>query len=381
MGKCGSSQTRLQSAEHKRRRDCFGAQTGFAFLLIGLTISLLVTQTGCTMWRTLPFVRYKTSTVPEEILRYYDYPKVEHTAQILKEEDRKRYIFRQVEFPLELPEDLWTKPRHEWEKEVIEIKKTNEKEARDRSLHYTNRIDLYLPKKEGKKPAVVISPILGGNMVVDIFAKYFAKRGYVAIIVHRKKTFWDESQETKQIEQYLRSSIIRLRQSIDWLEREPYVNPDQLFGLGVSYGAILHTVLAAVEPRLKYHILAMPGGPLPEVIMNCPDAGVKKLVTKLEKAGWSREKIYTELKREIKTDPIYFAPYVPKDRVLVLLALFDKIVGASHTYQLWHAMDRPKLKVIPLGHYGGLLVFPYLASTSISHFNAQFRGRFSRNFI
>ena len=331
----------------------------------------MLSQSSCTIWHANPFVKKETPKIPDELLRYYDYPKGPLTTVRIKEDADKKYIYRKVEFPLYLPDEMWAKSRTEWEREVLEIRKTNEKEANDRSLHYTNRLDVYLPKTEGKHPAIVISPILGGNMIVDRFAKYFAKHGYVAIIVNRKKSFYDESNDMKQVETYLRASVMRIRQAIDWLEIQPEVDPNRIGSFGISYGAILHSIVAAMEPRIKYHILAMPAGRLPDVIVDCPDKGVTKLIVKLKKAGWSRDKIYSELKKHIQTDPIRFAPYVPKDRITVMIALFDRVVGVTNTYALWKEMGRPKLKLIPFGHYGGLLVFPYLKLTSLHLFRAR----------
>jgi len=189
-----------------------------AKLLIGcLTITLLLS--GCTVWRTIPFRNYETPELPEEYRTYYDYPKHDLEATVLQEEDRGNYLFRQVEFPLYLPDELWTQSREAWKAEVDDIRPTNEKEAKDRSLHYTNRVDMYLPKKESARPLILISPILGGNMVVDIFARFFARHGYVAVIVHRKKTFYNHERGAEQVEDYLRTSVIRLRQSLDWLEK------------------------------------------------------------------------------------------------------------------------------------------------------------------
>ncbi len=339
------------------------------FLLLILTLA--ISETGCTVWHTNPFQKEELKTIPDELLHYYDYPKQLLETVTLKEEVTKEYIHRKVEFPLNLPQDMWIKSRSAWKQEVAEIRKTDEKEANDRSLQYTNRLDVYLPKQNGKHPAIVISPILGGNMIVDRFAKYFARHGYVAIIVNRKKSFLDNSLDMKQVEIYLRTSVMRIRQAIDWLEMQPEVDPERIGAFGISYGAILHSIIAAIEPRIHYHILAMPAGNLPDLIVNCPDKGVKKLVTKLKKSGWTKDKIRNELKKAIFSDPMRFAPYVPKNRTVVMVALFDRIVGAHRTFALWKVMGRPKLKLIPLGHYGGLLVFPYLEFTSLHLFSAH----------
>ncbi len=342
------------------------------FRKISACLILAITLTSCTIWRPILPSSDEPPKIPQELLNYYDYPKEPLEATVVKEEDRKQYTFRQVELPLHLPPELWLKSPAEWKQEVIEIQPANEKGAHDLSLQYTNRLDIYLPKKPGKHPLILISPILGGNMIVDRFAIYFAKHGYVAVIVNRKKSFYDESLgETEQVEKYLRSSIIRLRQAVDWLSEQPEVDPDRIGAFAISYGAVLHSVLAAVEPRIKQHILSMPAAPLPDVIMECPDPGVRKLVKKVESLGWSREKIYNSLKQSIVTDPIKFAPYVPKKRIMIFAALFDRIVGTSRTFKLWNAMGRPKLKIIPLGHYGGLLVYPYLRYVTLRFFDSR----------
>lgn len=363
MEKFGSSQI----------RSWFRHNLACAVKQIGACLILSLALTSCTVWRPILPSSDEPPRLPPELLAYYDYPKKPYPAEVISETEEKHYILREVEIPLHLPEDLWLKSPEEWQREYIDIKPTNEKGARDLKLQYTNRFDIYLPKgKSGKKPLIIISPILGGNMIVDIFAKYFAKHGYVAVIVYRKKSFYDESfGETEQVEKYLRSSVIRLRQAVDWLETQPEVDPDRIGAFGISYGAILHSVLAAIEPRIKTHILAMPAGDLPDVIMECPDGGVRKLVKYLEKLDWPREKIYYSLQNTIVTDPIRFAPYVNKNKIMMFAALFDRIVGTPRTFKLWNEMGRPKLKTIPLGHYGGLLVYPYLRWSSLQFFRSR----------
>lgn len=347
------------------------ARRVFKCISLGLVLSFVLTS--CTVWRPIFQSHSEPPKLPTEILNYYDYPKEPLTAEVISETEEKHYILRQVEIPLHLPKDLWLKTPEEWKHEYDDIKPTNEKGARDLKLHFVNRLDIYLPRKmTGKQPLIIISPILGGNMVVDIFAKYFAKHGYIAVIVNRKKSFYDESLgEMEQIEKYMRSSVIRLRQAIDWLEVQPEVDPNRIGAFGISYGAVLHSVLAAIEPRIKAHILAMPAGDLPDVIMECPDGGVRKLVKHVEKMGWSREKIYFSLKDSIKTDPMRFAPFVHKDRIMIFATLFDRVVGTSRIFKLWNEMGRPKLKTMPVGHYGALLVYPYLRWSSLSFFKSR----------
>lgn len=328
--------------------------------------AVLIGLQSCTVW--MPFHRSAPpeTGLPESYQGYYDYPKSGPLAEtLLSSEEHRRYIVQEIEIPLLLPAELEIPERENFIQETRKLYEHDRKKARDQSLFYTNRFSVYLPKnlKPGeKRPTVLVSPILGGNMVVDLFAAFYAKRGYVAVIVHRKKPYLsDGAQDFSEIEVYLRSTIIRLRQAVDWLETRPEVDSARIVSFGVSYGAILHSVLAAVEPRIQYHILAMPAAPLAETIIDCPDRAMVKLVSKARhQFQWSDEEVYQELKRQIRTDPHYLAPYIPREKVQVYIALFDRVVGAGRSWGLWKEMRKPNLKVMPFGHYGGVVIFPYL---------------------
>lgn len=350
---------------------------------LGLFLGAAMLVQGCAVWRPFPLDRAPSvsegRTLPQEYQGYYDYPREHKKAEIIREEKTGSYILKQVEIPLAFPEDLLPPDLEEQRKQVLEMEKTDRKTASDLKLNFINRMDVFAPAKMKageKRPVILISPILGGNMVVDHFARYYAGRGFIAVIVHRKRPYLsDQVDDLSGAERYLRTSVIRLRQAIDWLEEQPETDAKRIGAFGISYGAILHSVLAAVEPRIRYHVVAMPGAPLADVIMDCPDKGVSKLVRKAnEEFGWSREKIYSELQEHIRTDPIYLAPYVPRARMEFYLAVFDRVVGAGHSWKLWKAMGRPKLKILPFGHYGGMLLLPILQTQSYLSFQRAFRS-------
>ena len=326
---------------------------------------------GCAVWK--PVIAKVPAVPPQEILHYYDYPKTEIKAEILSEQKTGSYTLRTISFPLALPEELVPKNLESLKKRVEELSAAHDKAAIDMGLRYLNRIDVYVPnglKPGEKRPAILISPILGGNMVVDHFARYYAGRGYIAVLVYRKKLWWDdESSDIGQMENQMRVSILRLKQAVDWMSVQPEIDAGRIGAFGVSYGAILHTVLAAVEPRVRYHVLAMPAGPLAEVVMRCPEKQLTKIFKHVKKKyGWTDKQIHEGLKRTLKTDPALFAPYVDRRKVQVYVALFDRVVGASRSFYLWKALGKPDLKILPFGHYGGVLVFPLLQTQSYQAF-------------
>lgn len=336
---------------------------------------------GCAVWSPLTGEKPpRTNASTEPLTAYYEYPPAAFSGTVIETEEKRSYVRRQVELPLSLPPALAYENLEELKKEVSEIEKNDRKKAGDLKLRFTNRIDFYVPRniRSGeKRPLILISPILGGNMVVDRFAAYYAGRGYIAAIVHRKKPYLsDKPSDLSGIEDYMRTSVIRLRQAIDWASLQPEVDPERIGAFGISYGAILHAVLAAVEPRVKYHILAMPAGGIAEIIMKVPEKPIRKLVRQAkEDFGWPEERIYSELKQHLQTDPLYFAPYVDRNRVEVYVALFDRVVGAGNTWELWRELGKPSLKILPFGHYGGVLVFPFLQTQSYLSFKKHLNAK------
>jgi len=345
----------------------------FLFLVI---VSMPVA--GCTVWRPMPFKAVPLpSALPAAYQHYYDYPALPLEATVIKEEIRRGYIFRRVEIPFYLPDELRSEDPAELKKRVEEMARTNQKGADDERLLYVTRIDYYIPwhlKPGEKRPAILISSILGGTMVVDHFAQYYAGRGYVAALVHRKKLYWKEGEDFKQVEDYMRASVIRLREAVDWLGNQPEVDASRIGAFGISYGAILHSILAAVDDRIRFHILAMPAGELADVILECPDKAITKIVKKVHMdLGYPIETIRREIENNVVTDPILLAPYVPKNKIQIYISLFDRVVGAKRSWHLWKAMGKPSLRVMPFGHYGGVMILPYLQTASYSTFKKHLK--------
>ncbi len=103
----------------------------------------------------------------------------------------------------------------------------------------------------------------------------------------------------------------------------------------------------------------MPAAPLADVIVNCPEKSIVRVISAIQQQhGWTKQQIKEDLQNTLKTDPILLARHVPRGTVTYYVALFDRVVGASRSRRLWKAMGKPHLKVLPFGHYGGVLIYP-----------------------
>lgn len=315
-----------------------------------------------------------TKEVPGDIRAYFDYSRKDVTAQRKLVEENKKYVLEEVTFDLNLPAGLIETPVEEMRGEVAEKWKNNDvKGAKDLELEYSVKIDYYRSKKEGKKPLILVSPILGGNMIVDWVSVYLASHGMDAAIVHRRKPRYDTSKDMNQVEGYIRKSVIRTRQALDWLIAQPGTDADRVGSFGISYGGIVNTITAAVEPRIKCHIIAMAGGPMADLIVDSEEKAIKKYVrTAAEQAGYTPETLRAALKEGIQSDTLTMASYVKTEDVLFVIAYFDRVVGRKYSLNLWRALGRPEVIWTPLGHYSTILTLPYLRYKALRFYRRHF---------
>ena len=235
------------------------------------------------------------------------------------------------------------------------------------------RVDWYRPTRAGQQPVVLLSPILAGNdLYVREFARFYAARGIHALIVYRPKEIFSTERGLGDIETHFQESIIQFRQTIDWLETEKSVDATRIGTFGISLGAILTTILTAVEPRIKCSILGLPAGNLAQIIMTSKDKTIRKRRRAyLEHAGWNNEKGLEELKKVIFSDPIRFTRFIDPEKIVVIAAIFDRVLGFHRSMDLWKRLGRPRLILLPTGHYSAYLATPYLKMATYSFFRQK----------
>jgi len=353
-----------------RRRQAPFARLSFFYLLI---ILCCFAAPACIRFSPSSSI-HASKEVPQDMRLYFDYPRQDVTPQRKIVEENKKYVLEEVTFDLNLPAELIETPVEEMRKDVAEKWKNNDaKGAKDLELEYSIKIDYYRSKKEGKKPLILVSPILGGNMIVDWVSVYLASHGMDAAIVHRRKPRYDTSKDMNQVEGYIRKSVIRTRQALDWLIAQPGSDPDKVGSFGISYGGIVNTITAAVEPRIKCHIIAMAGGPMADLIVDSEEKAIKKYVrTAAEQAGYTPETLRGALKEGIKSDTLTMASYVKTGDVLFVIAYFDRVVGRKYSLNLWRALGRPEVIWTPLGHYSTILTLPYLRYKALKFYRRHF---------
>jgi len=222
----------------------------------------------------------------------------------------------------------------------------------------------------GRRPAILFNPILGGDYPLERnFCRFFARHGFHVALVHRKTLKISPEHSIERLELLLRQGVVRIRQVVDWMAAQERVDPARLGSFGISLGGMATVIAAAVEPRLRCHVVALAGGGIPEILVMSKD----RLITKpraryLAAQHMDLATLEALLRQHVRTDPVRLAPYVDARQVLMFIALADRTIGRSNALRLWRALGRPAAVFVPLGHYTTYLALPYLKYASLRFF-------------
>ena len=225
----------------------------------------------------------------------------------------------------------------------------------------------------GRRPAILVNPILGGDYPLErAFCQFFATQGFHVALVHRKTLKISPEHPLSHVEVLLRQGILRIRQVVDWMELQESVDASRMGSFGISMGGIAGAITAAVEPRLRCHVIALAGGPIADILMSSHDPLlVKPRQRYLASHDMSLPQLGEALRLAVRTDPIRLAPHADPSRLFMVIALADRTIGLDHALSLWRALGRPRVAFLPLGHYTAYLALPYLKRASLRFFREQ----------
>ena len=282
--------------------------------------------------------------LPQELAQYYDSPRRHPQATVQLVQTRRAFRQFLVRFPLSAAEFEPAEP-------IVEF-------------------EWFESHAPGRRPAILLNPILGGDYPLERgVCTVFATHGFHVALVHRKTLKISPEHDVAHLELLLRQGVLRIRQVVDWMAAQDRVDPTRLGSFGISMGGIATVMAAAVEPRLRAHVVALAGGGIADILVASRDTLLTRPTRRyLARRHMDPKALEAAVRREVRTDPIRLAPYVDSSRLLLFIALADRTVGSANELRLWRALGRPAAVFFPTGHYTSYLLLPYLKYESLRFF-------------
>jgi dienelactone hydrolase len=236
----------------------------------------------------------------------------------------------------------------------------------------------YLPPDAKRAvPAVIIVPsILGAQMTEYQAAKSFCAGGIGAIVTD----YFDHSNihnlpDWDAHDRRLRFAVHALRTTVDWISTNPRFDKNHVGMMGLSMGAILTSLMMAVEPRLTAGLIVGGGGNLAAVMAHSEDSDISDLrEMRMDYMKTEDVDAYEmTLRQHLLFDPLYFASRANPAAIHMVIVNGDTKVPEENQRELWQALGRPTFEESDSSHAMTMVQVTMFGMDSVIDF---FKGRF-----
>ena len=207
---------------------------------------------------------------------------------------------------------------------------------------------LFLPPKASPAqpvPCLVILHGLGGSKeMMAGLARFAAGAGYASLVIDEygqgERVRDQTGTQAEQLARAVRQTVVDVRRGLDYLATRQDINSQKTGLVGVSLGAIIGTVTAGVEPRLKATALISGGGDWGLILktLSARHATVGGRSTAgFQQADWAKLSAFLA-----PEDPLTFAPHIAPRALLLLHGRKDDTIVPQAAQELYDAAQQPK---------------------------------------
>jgi dienelactone hydrolase len=228
----------------------------------------------------------------------------------------------------------------------------------------TVHCEYFCPTAPGRKPAVVVLHILGGDFdLARMICRALASRGTATLFL--KMPYYGErrqqgsparmvSLDVEETARGMTQAVLDIRRAAGWLASRQEIDAAQVGILGISLGGITAALAAGIEPRFSKACFILAGGGMGEVVWNAPQ--MAELRERWLAAGHTKEELFEALK---PVDPVTYARPAAGRQILMFNARRDEVIPPACSVALWRAFGEPEIVWWDAGHYTAIR---YLAS-------------------
>ncbi len=251
--------------------------------------------------------------------------------------------------------------------------------------------EYFMPHSGDRFPLVILLHALGDKSLIPcrMLAARLAKMGITSFLLYpiyhssRIPKFMRgrftpvtaaESLETTQI------SVVDVRQVIDWGREREEIDDKQIAIIGMSLGGLISTIAMGIDNRIKAGVFLLTGGNLEEITWSGWSHVARRV--RSDPRCCTREECHyiysqypgyladvaekgfdnvTPAKECFWLDPITFSPYLRGRPILMVNALWDKVIPKRSTLDFWEACGRPDIIWLPATHITSFLYWPFIS--------------------
>jgi len=278
----------------------------------------------------------------------FNYVKEDFPVEVELVRKKKGYVIKKVTFPSALPAP---------------------------GENNTVRGYYYQMAKEERSPVIVILPVAGGNYFFSRkMAKFLVGQGMNCLMLERGERLLNSEGDLETVRRRLIKTVIDARRSIDWLISQKEINPERIGITGASLGAVLSSLVAETDPRVKSSVFILGGGNLARLFSESREKTIRSFRKKvMEKEKLTEEQFFQLVSQKLEdVDPLTYARRLSPETVLMINTVNDLIVPRSCTLEFRSRMGEPELIWLPFTHTSSFFAFKYARGKTLEHFRRTF---------
>jgi esterase/lipase len=260
--------------------------------------------------------------------------------------------------------------------------------------HNTALGEYYRPPDGDNLPLAILVHGWGDRSLAPcrMFARDLIKIGFACFIL---RTVFHSDRMAKAIKSRLprltpeewfegyRTSVIDVRQIIDWAGSNGQVDKNRIAVIGVSLGGIISSISMALDKRIQAGVILVAGGNYEN------PAWLKRTGVRRSEAEYIEgQRLYRDYldkvareglenveppRKSFLTDPVTFAGSLHHRPVLMVNATLDETIPKQSTIDLWEASGKPELKWIPGTHSSVWLLYPMIRKQVLGFLTSTFK--------
>lgn len=259
--------------------------------------------------------------------------------------------------------------------------------------------DYFAPRNIVCSPVVILLHGLGDKSMIPckMLARHLARQGIATFVLYlvfhskrmpavmRKHSLPTTAKEWLEAFQ---ASVIDVRRVIDWIVGRDEIDKERIGTIGISLGGMVSAIAMGIDQRILTGIFLVTGGNLEEISWESKSNIVRKA------HGCTREEchnVYIQypnylgevarkglenvipIKECFLFDPMTFATYLRGHPILMINALWDKIIPRRSTIDFWNACGRPNIIWLPATHISIYLWYPIISRRVTSFLKSTFK--------
>ncbi len=207
--------------------------------------------------------------------------------------------------------------------------------------------------RPGSNQTIIILPPTGGTNIIDrSYARFLCAEGFNVYILD-KYTDYDEYSLDLDIH---RRFYGRVQRAIDLIVNQIPLN-HALSVLGTSVGALHASIAAGRVPRIQKALFITGGADIASIIVDSDQEAMRVAREKRnEMFGFrTRDEYYTELKKHIVLDPLFFQKNYPGKKISMVIAEKDETVPARNQKLLKEITNPGKVLELNDNHFWAIV--------------------------